>query len=276
MNPHQQDGLDLAAYLDRIGHDGPVAADLATLRALQLAHITAVPFENLDAVRGVVPSLELADLQDKIVRRRRGGYCFEHNRLLAAALRAAGLAVRPVAARVVLGAERHGDRPRTHMTLLVGVPGEPLPFLADAGFGTVGAPLAPLPLTEGAEQTAGGRRHRLLRTAPVMDGLDTGDERAWVMQFHGADGWEDQYVFTTEPAMPVDQTVANWYVAAHPRSPFRERVFVQRTGEGVHRSLSGREYTVTREDGSVERRMLADEEEVRKVVATEMGLPADA
>ncbi|NED89519.1 arylamine N-acetyltransferase, partial [Streptomyces sp. SID11233] len=96
-------GIDLAAYLDRLGIGAAPSAlppTLATLRTVQRAQLLAVPFENLDPVRGIVPSLELPALEDKLVRRRRGGYCFELNGLLSAALTALGFTVRPLAGRV--------------------------------------------------------------------------------------------------------------------------------------------------------------------------------
>jgi N-hydroxyarylamine O-acetyltransferase len=85
--------LDPDAYLSRIGYRGPLAADTATLRALHLAHATHIPFENLDIQMGLPIRLDLDSLQDKLVRRRRGGYCFEQNSLLQAVLRSAGFEV---------------------------------------------------------------------------------------------------------------------------------------------------------------------------------------
>ena len=79
------DGFDLDAYLRRIGYEGPREPSLATLRAIVADHSAAIPFENIDVLlkRGV--RLDIATLYSKLVRRRRGGYCFEQNTLLAAA-----------------------------------------------------------------------------------------------------------------------------------------------------------------------------------------------
>ncbi|MYR43961.1 arylamine N-acetyltransferase, partial [Streptomyces sp. SID5910] len=139
--------FSLDAYLERIGWEGGRQPDVATLRGVQLAHLRAVPFENLDALGGRAPSLDLSDLTAKLVHgRRRGGYCYEHNTLFAAALEALGVRVTRLTARVVVGADRFEDRPRTHMALLAEVPGDPLPYLADVGFGAVGSLLEPVPL----------------------------------------------------------------------------------------------------------------------------------
>ncbi|MEV3923618.1 arylamine N-acetyltransferase family protein [Actinomadura coerulea] len=85
--------LDLPAYLKRIGHDGGTAPTAATLRALHRAHVTSIPFENLEIMLGRPVDLSLDAVQAKLVERPRGGYCFEHNRLFAAVLERLGYEV---------------------------------------------------------------------------------------------------------------------------------------------------------------------------------------
>ncbi|MFD9435164.1 arylamine N-acetyltransferase [Streptomyces sp. NPDC060002] len=172
---------ELDAYLRRIGWEGERRADAATLRGVHLAHSRAIPFENLDPLRGTVPSLAPADLIAKLVRGgRRGGYCYEHNMLFATVLEALGFGVTLLTARVVVGAQRFEDRPRTHMALLVEVAGDPRPYLADVGFGARGALLEAVPLTADAEFHDAGRRHRLVH-APHRGPLEL-----WVLQANGA------------------------------------------------------------------------------------------
>ncbi len=77
----------LALYLERIGHGWNLRPDLETLRSLHRAHVTSIPFEALDVQLGLVPSLELDAIFDKLVQRRRGGWCYEMNGLFGAALR---------------------------------------------------------------------------------------------------------------------------------------------------------------------------------------------
>lgn len=174
---------DLDAYFRRIGWDGERRADAATLRGVHLAHIRSIPFENLDPLRGTAPSLAPADLIAKLVRGRRGGYCFEHNTLLAGVLEALRFRVTRLTARVVVGAERFEDRPRTHMALLVEAPGDPQPYLADVGFGAPGALLEPVPLTTGTEFHGAGRRHRLVHVP------HRGPLALWALEVYGRGGW---------------------------------------------------------------------------------------
>ena len=135
-------GFETAAYLRRIGHRGSAAPVAATLRALHLAHLRTVPFENLDVWLGRPIQLEEGALFDKIVRRRRGGFCYELNGLFAVLLRALGFEVSLLAARFPREAG-HAAPDLDHLALLVRVPGEEGSWLADvgAGRGSFAAPL---------------------------------------------------------------------------------------------------------------------------------------
>ncbi|MGW1226897.1 arylamine N-acetyltransferase family protein [Streptomyces sp. NPDC001478] len=260
-------GLDLDAYLARIGWSGERAATAAVLRSVHRAHALGIPFENLDPVRGTVPSLALPDLEAKLVRGGRGGYCYEQNTLFAAALRALGFGVRLLAGRVVLGARPGDVRPRTHMLLLVTVADEPVPYVADVGFGGMGALLEPVPLADGAEVADAPRRHRLVRVA--HDGpLPLYELRAAT----GEEEWQTQYVFTEEPFEAPDFEVVNWHIATNPRSPFSQRLYAQHVTLDAHLSLTGRTLVVTANDGSREERKLADREETVRLLVDVFGI----
>lgn len=90
--------MDVTAYLARIGAIRPAAPTSAALATLHRAHVRSVPFEDYDVHTGVAVSLEPAALERKIVRRRRGGYCYELNGLFAALLRELGFGVTLVSA----------------------------------------------------------------------------------------------------------------------------------------------------------------------------------
>ncbi|MFG2379185.1 arylamine N-acetyltransferase [Streptomyces sp. NPDC048504] len=266
--------FDLDQYLTHIGWEGERRPDLGTLRGVHLAHMRGIPFENLDALRRTAPSLELPDLMAKLVHSRRGGYCYEQNTLLTAALRALGFGVTLLAARVVVGADRIESRPRTHMALLVEVPGDPRPYLADVGFGAIGALLEPVPVVVGGEFEGAGRRHRLVqvpRRGPlellVLQAYDGGGD-------DGNGAWQPQYAFTLEPFEHVDFDVINWHIATNPRSPFTQRLFVQRVTADRHLLFHGRVLTETRADGGVSERELTDEGEVRRLLDEEFGIEA--
>ena len=131
----------LAAYLERIGFYGSARPDLETLRGLQGAHVLSVPFENLDVQLRRPVGLDIDTCFDKIVRQRRGGWCFELNGLLGRALQEIGFDVVRMSAGVMR--ERFGDvQMGNHLCLLVRLD---RPYLVDVGFG--GSLLQPLPLS---------------------------------------------------------------------------------------------------------------------------------
>ncbi|MFJ2202034.1 arylamine N-acetyltransferase [Streptomyces violaceusniger] len=273
MEPTRTD-LDLDAYLARIGWTGDrrPAPTAETLRAVHRAHLTSIPFENLEPLLGSAPSLALPDLEAKLVRSRRGGYCYEHNTLLTAALTALGFGVTGLSGRVRVGAAPGAVRPRTHMLLLVEIPGEERRYVADVGFGSIGSLLEAVPLVAGTEFHDGPRRHRYVRE-PHPGGL----EDLWVFQAFLDGSWQDQYAFTREPCHASDYVVINWYVATSPRSPFQHSLYVQRTTLDRHLSLSGRTLVETGSDGTRKERQLADGDEVLGVLAADfcIELPPD-
>jgi arylamine N-acetyltransferase len=94
--------LDLTAYFDRIGHTGLSEPTLETLHSLVAAHNRSIPFENLDPLLGIpVADLSAAALAEKLVQRRRGGYCYEQNGLMGYVLEQLGFGVERLAGRVV-------------------------------------------------------------------------------------------------------------------------------------------------------------------------------
>ncbi|MFE9457079.1 arylamine N-acetyltransferase [Streptomyces californicus] len=258
--------LDLDAYFARIGWTGEPRPTLEVLRSVLRAHLLGIPFENLDPVLGSAPSLALDDLEAKLVRGRRGGYCYEHNTLFSAVLRQIGFTVTPLAARVVVGAAPGDIRPRTHMLMRVDVAGEPHPYLADVGFGAIGSLLEPIELAEGAELFDAPRHHRLVH-AP-----HTGPLAMWELQSEKGGAWEPQYTFTLEPYEAPDYEVINWFIATYPRSPFRQAVYAQRTRVGGHLALAGLDLVETADDGTITERVLKDGDEALRVLADDFGI----
>jgi N-hydroxyarylamine O-acetyltransferase len=248
-------GLDLDAYLERIGYSGGLAPSRSTLDALHLAHATHIPFENLDILLGLPIRLDLPSLAAKLVRGRRGGYCFEQNRLFAAVLEALGFAVTPLAARVRFGTT--AVLPRTHMTLLVELDGERL--LADVGFGAHGL-LLPVPFGGAIESRQFAWTYRVVAAAA-----------GHVLQSRTGEAWSDLYAFTQEPQQPVDFDLANYYTSTHPASRFVQTLTAQRLAPEVRRVLRDRDYSELRGD-EVVRRTLASDDEVLAVLADAFAL----
>lgn len=196
--------LDLQAYLERIDYQGSLRPTLDTLASLLRAHMIAIPFEALDVLLGRGVRIDLDSVQAKLVGARRGGYCFEHTTLFAAALEALGFRLERHVARVVLMTPLD-ESPRTHMFVVVDLPeGQ---FVADPGFGGPGT-AAPLPLTGEAVGA-----HRI--------GQD-GNNR--VLLSHDTPLWYS----ALDRAYPVDFEMGNHFTATHPDSPFVQRILIGR------------------------------------------------
>ena len=247
--------IDLDAYLARIGYRGAPRPDLQTLTELHVAHVTAVPFENLDILLGRGISLDPDALQAKIVNGRRGGYCFEQNTLFQAVLERVGFRLVPLAARVRAGPP--GVRPRTHMLLRVEL--DEGPHLADVGFGGDGL-VRPLSFAPAAEVLTAGVVHRLRREGDL-----------WVLTAEVAGDSTDLYAFTLEPQYAVDYEMANHYTSTWPGSKFVQTLTAQRSWPEGRSILRNRDLTV-REGGSVRTETIRDPDHLLQVLEREFGL----
>jgi N-hydroxyarylamine O-acetyltransferase len=254
--------LNLERYFERIAFSAPRTASLETLRALHLAHVSSIPFEDLDVLLGRPISLDLGDIQAKLVEQRRGGYCFEQNALFAAALEALGFRVARYQARVRLGSTK--VRPQSHS--LLGVILDGVTWIADVGFGG-DAFVLPMRLDERGVVTQGGWSFRI-----ALEG-----ERTYVVQTLKESGWYDLYAFTTTEVPAIDYEVANHYMSTSSRSPFVRALVVQRSGKDGRWVLHNRRLTFERaHDGApgVTREVteLADDDAVFAALSSVFGL----
>ncbi|MEV5609630.1 arylamine N-acetyltransferase [Streptomyces sp. NPDC052225] len=249
--------LDVDAYLARTGFTGDLKPDTETLHALHRAHVAAIPFENLEMMLGRPVLLDLPALQDKLVRRRRGGYCYEHNLLFAALLERIGFSVTGLGARVRLGTS--SVRPVTHMLTRVST-GEGEEWLCDVGFGAAGL-RGPIPLRDGAQ----------VRQGVWEFGLAKEGDDLWVLRSLRPEGWRDLYAFTLEERHPVDYIVLNHYTSTHTRSTFIRRPVVQYAAKDARRLLTGSDLVVEYANGDrTERTVQAGE--LKEVLDREFGI----
>ncbi|MFL5241358.1 MAG: arylamine N-acetyltransferase family protein [Gemmataceae bacterium] len=244
--------LDLDDYLARIGYAGDLGPTRKVLEGLHLAHSLHIPFENLDVLLGRPIKLDLESIQGKLVKSRRGGYCFEQNALFAAVLQRVGFAVTLLAARVRNGATRL--LPRTHMLLKVEAEGTS--WIADVGFGSEGL-LLPIPLKPDEVNRQFHWSYRLRR-----------EGERWALQGIRQGAWMDIYVFSLEPQYPVDYEVANYYVSTHPDSRFTQTLAVQLATRDTWYLLRNYDFIVKRADGETVRTIESDEELLRVLKET--------
>ncbi len=228
--------MDVAAYLNRIDYSGPLAPTIDTLRALHRAHHLAVPFENLDIHLGREISLDQCVLFDKIVRRRRGGFCYEMNGLFAALLKRLGFDVTMLSARVMSQDGSFGPE-FDHMALMVRLEDKKeifMRWLADVGFGD--SFREPLRLDEEGEQVEELFAYRIIHKG----------EKLILQRREYRSSWADQYVFTLQPRSIDDYAAMCRYHQTSPESPFtRKRICSLATTDG-RVSLSDMRLIVTK------------------------------
>lgn len=215
--------LQLDKYLHRIDFQGLPKPDLITLSAIQLQHIKTIPFENLNPFTGAPVAVNLPAVEDKLVNHRRGGYCFEQNKLLLAALQQIGYQVKGLAARVILDQPVEAITPRTHMLLLIDLDG--VRHLADVGFGSL-SPTAPLRLETDVIQTTAHEAYRLVR--------QDGDYR---LEAEVKGEWKPLYKFHLDEYFEIDYKVMNWYTSCHPSSHFTHTLIAARAFDGGRYAL---------------------------------------
>lgn len=253
--------IDLDAYFRRIGYDGPRAPTLALLRALHALHPAAIPYEGTDVLLGRPIDIAPEAIFDKMVRRRRGGYCFEQNGLFRAVLVALGFDVEAYLGRVLWFLGPGDPLPlRTHMSLKVTVEDEG--WLADVGFG--GAVMsAPLRISDHEPQRTRDGTYRLTPLGPDLK-----------LELQSTNRWIPMVMITPVPQLDVDFIAPNWYTSTHPRSTFRNRLLACRATADVRYSLINNRYTIRMASGEVRQSELDRpglETTLRDVFAVEVG-----
>jgi N-hydroxyarylamine O-acetyltransferase len=201
------DRAQVTGYLRRIGVDGPVTPTADWLERLHLAHLRTVPFENLDLHLDRPIDLDVGALYDKVVGRRRGGFCYELNALFRALLTSVGFDVTLVSSRVWMP-DGTLSPPFDHATLLVDLDG---PWLADVGFGEAFS--IPRPLGDEWVEPEGRAR-----TSATPDG--------WRVEVDEGQGWRPLYDLDPAPRRLEEFAARCRWHQTDPDSFFRQVPFV--------------------------------------------------
>lgn len=219
---------DVRAYLNRIGFTGLVDGSASTLAELQERHLQTVPYENLDIVRRIPLSLEIPQLFDKVVTRRRGGYCFELNALFGWLVAELGYPVTHYFARFWRDEPNPPPKRRHHV---LKVEAESTAYLCDVGVGGI-VPRRPIPLLENVVERQGEESYRLERDC----------EFGWMLLELKHGEWQRLYSFSEEPQLPKDYLMASYWCENAPESIFTSNVMVAiHTPEGRN-TIVGNEF----------------------------------
>jgi len=250
-----RDRFDIQAYLARINYAGPVNPTAETLRALHIAHLQTVPFENLSIHAGEPIVLEDRALFEKIVARRRGGFCYEANGLFAALLRALGFDVTMLSAEVAGKEVGSYSPPFDHMALMITLEQR---WLADVGFGD--SFLEPLLLDQ---QTEGRQADDTFKI------MQDGDYQ--IVMRREADEWKPNYRFTLQPYEYEAFAEMCHYHQTSPESHFTQKRICSRATETGRITLSDMRLIETRA-GQRQERTLTSQTEFDSILSERFGI----
>jgi N-hydroxyarylamine O-acetyltransferase len=251
--------LNIKAYLGRINYHGSLAPTAETLRALQLAHLLTVPFENLSIHAGQPIALEDEALFTKIVTNKRGGFCYEANGLFAALLRALGFDVAMLSAEVANAAGEFGPA-FDHMALMVQSDQR---WLVDVGFGD--SFLEPLLLDERDEQRQGRRAYQIIPDGNYLV----------LMRRDEDEEWKAQYRFTLKHHIFADYAEMCRYHQTSRESHFTRGRICSRATEQGRITLSDLRFVTTSNSGGQQvrhERTLSSEKEYAEVLREHFGV----
>ena len=252
----ESDRLQIEPYLERINYHGSLVRIPETLRALQVAHLITVPFENLSIHASEPIVLQDHALFTKIVERRRGGFCYECNGLFAALLRAIGFDVTMLSAEVA-NADGGYSQPFDHMALMVRLDQR---WLVDVGFGD--SFLEPLLLDEPSEQLQGDRGYRIMADGGYL-----------ILSKREQEEWKPQYRFTVQPCQYDDFAEMCLYHQTSPQSHFTHgRICSRATAEGGRITLSEMRLITTSKSGERNERTLMGDDEYAVVLSEQFGI----
>ncbi|NOV16554.1 arylamine N-acetyltransferase [Ensifer adhaerens] len=251
--------VDLDQYFARIGYGGPRSPYLANLRAIIAHHVATIPFEAIDVLLGHRIDLSPAAVDVKLIARRRGGYCFEHNGLFQRVLLSLGYVAEPLIARVLWMRERTAPPPAwSHMALRVVIDG--VAYLVDVGFGSC-VPTLPLRFDVAAPQPT---THEMFRLTATPEGF--------LLKVLLAAKWSPVYEVSTRICADEEYDTANVGASTHPHSHFRQQLLVALTTTEARNVLLGNRLTIRHRNGQVDRRWL-DAVATEEALINLFGLP---
>ena len=248
---------NLDAYFARVGYGGATPRTLETINRLMLAHVSSIPFENLDVLLNRPISLAPEDVDNKLITNKRGGYCFEQNTLMLRVLQTLGFEVEAISARVRYQRPRDFTPPRTHVFLKVTLNGAT--WLVDVGVGAM-SPTCALRFELDVEQATPHEPRRFIR-----------EDGRYFHQARLGDAWVDIAEFTMEAMPAIDREVANWFTSAHPQSHFKSRLMVALAIPDGRVTILNREFTLRR-GAKAETSLIESPEQLLQLLDQHFGL----
>ena len=253
--------MDKRKYLERIGlADIENKCTYDVLERLQFAHLTTVPYENLDLIHGVPLSLKVEDIYSKVVEHNRGGYCFEVNCLFQWLLQQFGFETTAYFARFWRGSE--GVPMKRHRIVRTELSDGS--YICDVGIGSK-APKFPLKLVADEVQNGYGESYKMVRDKDF----------GWMVYEFTKGEWQKYYSFNEIPSDEIDFVTTSYYCEVHPESLFNKTHIISlKTADG-RLTINDHDYKeFVGDDVSFVEANMSDER-IKEVLKDKFGLVAE-
>jgi N-hydroxyarylamine O-acetyltransferase len=229
--------MDVDQYLQRIHVNKVKDTSLEELAELQNQHMLHVPFENLDVIRHVPITLDVASFYRKVVDQHRGGFCYELNGLFHYLLKELGFSCHLVSA-TINRPDGSWAREGSHACIVVKLD---QPYVTDVGFGD--AARTPLPFSGEIREDISGS-YRLKQVSAHL--YDVERKQA------GQSDWKTQNRIDTTPMKLKDFAAANHFNQTSPAAPFTQKDIVTLATSDGRVTLSGNCLVITRHKDKTE------------------------
>lgn len=255
------DDLKLEKYFKRIHYSGDLGANMEVLKRIHQLHPQYIPFENIDSYTGIVPSLDVEHIFQKLVAESRGGYCYEQNLLLSEVLQYLGFKVQLQLGRVLWQRNEDSNAAKTHLLLIV--EWESQKYLVDSGFGTATL-TGPLMLNEEEAQETPNEQFKISQK--------NGAYTLWTLR----EKWLPVYRFELEHVEPLDLEICNWYLATHPESNFRKNLVFSKVDENARYTFSNHTLNIRRKISGKESVAIESDSQLFQMMKDVFGLKENA
>ncbi len=244
----------LAAYFRRVGFEEQPECTFECLQRLHYLHSVSLPFENFNPLLRIPIALDQHSLFNKMVKQKRGGYCFEHNLLFGGVLSALGFEVTCLAARVMWQIPEDVIMPRDHQLLLVDF-GEG-PYIADVGFGG-NTPTSAFSLHKMEPQQTSHESFKISK-----------DGDAYLLYIQVNNKWEPMYRFGFDEYLLPDFEVINFYLCNHEKSMFVNHLFLAQTKEEGRYGLFDDQFSFHPVNGETQKEKIPNFDQLIRKVET--------
>lgn len=253
MYPDPVHSIDAQTYFHRLGlaeTPDSAACDRAWLNRLQYAHVTRIPYENLDILSGKDLPMTLDGQFSKIILGRRGGYCFELNGLFAGLLQTVGYRITTYMGRYLRG--ETAIPMRRHRVIRTECADGT--FICDVGVGQQ-APRFPLALIPDLVQEQFGETYKITRE-PFL---------GWVVNDLYKGQWRRFYSFTEEEQLDIDFVMPSYYCEKSPDSIFNKTLMLSIKTDQGRKTIDGSTFRIFSQTG-VHEEAIADPRQLIEIL----------